>query len=188
MKKWILRASVLALAATACKKNNDPESALPPATQDGRNTGGCLVNGQPFVASRYGGDLLSTSPTGPLSGGFSVDSVFSLTLHRENNGVQESISLTFKGHRTGTYRFNGFASPPSHGYPNGILNQASFSARSGLVVDRYITDARHTGRATLTRADVQRGFSAGTFEFVAVNARDSTKTLTITSGRFDRAY
>ncbi len=188
MKKWILRASVLALAATACKKNNDPESSLPPATQEGRNTGGCLVNGQPFVASRYGGDLLSTSPTEPLYGGYLGDSVFRMSLRRENNGVKESISFSFKWNRTGTYRLDGHASPPGPGYPNGVLNEASFSARSGLVVDRYTTDARHTGHATLTRADVQRGISAGTFEFVAVNTRDSTKTLTITNGRFDRAY
>ena len=34
------------LLAAGCKKD-DPEAGLPPATQEGKNTGGFLLNGQP---------------------------------------------------------------------------------------------------------------------------------------------
>ena len=45
-------------SGTSCKKNN-PESGLPPATQEGKNTCGFLVNGKVWVASRSGFDELS---------------------------------------------------------------------------------------------------------------------------------
>jgi len=38
----------LPLLLVSCKKN-DPVSALPPETQTGANTFGCLVNGQPWT-------------------------------------------------------------------------------------------------------------------------------------------
>ena len=50
----------------------------------------------------------------------------------------------------------------------------------------YVTDAQHTGQVTLPYADMQRGISAGTFEFTAVSTNDPNKTVTITNGRFDR--
>ena len=79
MKQSSLFVLLLALAASACKKN-DPEAGLPKATQEGRNTAGCLVNGERFVAAESGGSLLN-NPTPALSGGFAFDSVYYVSLN-----------------------------------------------------------------------------------------------------------
>lgn len=67
---------LLALVA-ACKKDS-PEAGLPPATQTGANSGGCLINGERFIAKEYPGTLLS-NPIPPLGGGFAFDSVYYIT-------------------------------------------------------------------------------------------------------------
>jgi len=48
---------ITSLCFTQCKKNaTNPVDELPPATQTGANTFGCLINGQPFTP---GGSALS---------------------------------------------------------------------------------------------------------------------------------
>ena len=51
----LLLAALLGLSQ--CKKKRDPapEDQLPPATQTGANTFGCLVNGQPWTPQGYNG-------------------------------------------------------------------------------------------------------------------------------------
>jgi hypothetical protein len=54
------RSTLLLLAAllglSQCKKHDpDPLDQLPPATQTGANTFGCLVNGQPWTPQGYNG-------------------------------------------------------------------------------------------------------------------------------------
>lgn len=43
------------LCAASCKKDKASEDQLPPATQTGANTFGCLVNGKVFVPKGYDG-------------------------------------------------------------------------------------------------------------------------------------
>lgn len=91
MKQLLPFALATALALPACKKDA-PEASLPPATQVGANTGGCLINGQPFIAAEYGGGLLS-NPVPALQGGFAFDSVYYVTLNGEYQGQKGSIML-----------------------------------------------------------------------------------------------
>ena len=51
MKTILLCSLALLLSAGSCKKN--AENQLPPATQTGANTFGCLINGKPFTATRH---------------------------------------------------------------------------------------------------------------------------------------
>jgi hypothetical protein len=68
--------------------------------------------------------------------------------------------------------------------PRQVLSHATCSlARSQKV---YITSAHYIGEVVITKATTAQNPSARTFSCTAVSARDSTRTITITSGRFDR--
>lgn len=177
-----LAAMLLALSAGGCKKDG-PEAGLPAATQNGANTGGCLINGELFVATGWGGSLLS-NPTPALFGGFSFDSLYTVQLNGQLNKKNTTISLFFRSQRIGTYLFN----KNTQYYPQisarYALNHAVlYSDNAG---DIYVTNIQHTGKTVLAFANVQMGISAGAFEFTAASTFDPTKTVTITSGRFDR--
>lgn len=174
---------LLTLLATACKKD-DPEAGLPAATQTGANTGGCLINGEPFVATEYPGSILS-NPIPPLGGGFAFDSVYFVTLKGNYKGQRATIMLFLRTRVAGTYQLNQTTLYYPQGDPLRIASHATF-ATAGSAGETYVTSAQHIGKVVLTRADLRSGISAGTFEFTAASAFDPSKTVTITSGRFDR--
>ena len=49
MKKTTILFTLLAFTALTCRKEDD-DFGLPPATQTGANTFGCLVDGKPWIA------------------------------------------------------------------------------------------------------------------------------------------
>ena len=172
-----------ALLAAACKKD-DPDNGLPPATQEGKNTAGCFVNGEPFVAAGWGGSLL-TNPVAPLGGGFFYDSLYYLRIHGLYKGSNSTMTLFFRSQISGVYRFNQDTPSLSQGgMGTTTFNHATFSTANGT--DTYITNKQNTGQVALTSADRSSGISAGTFEFTAASTTDPSKTVTVTSGRFDR--
>ena len=169
---------------TMCGKKEAPDAGLPAATQNGANTGGCLINGERFVATGWGGGLLS-NPIPPLSGGFSFDSVYILRLYGQHQGRNTTVMLFFHSQQPGTYLLNQntqYYPQTTHRY---ALNHATYG-QDGAGSEVYVTSAQRTGQVVLTYADVNRGIGAGTFEFTAASTLDRTKTVTITSGRFDR--
>lgn len=174
------------LLLTTCSKKDDPEAGLPPATQEGKNTAGCLVNGERFVATGYGSGL---SRVGAMSGGFSFDSLyhieFSGTIGDKNIDISFFLRNVRRPPRTGIYLFNQTTQYYPQGTADFVLNHAtcSFSNNTGEV---YVTNSQKIGKAELTYLDYNRGISAGTFEFTAASTFDPSKTVTITSGRFDR--
>lgn len=188
MKTHLFLSLAVALLAAGCKKD-DPEAGLPPATQEGKNTGGCLVNGDRFVATGWGGSILS-NPTPPLFGGFSFDSVYYIRLagqyKGENTFITLFITLFLKNDSPGTYLLNKDTPFYPQATPSHVLSHATFGVSGGSSAEVYVTNARHTGQVVLTRADLRNGIGAGTFEFTAASTFDPTKTVTITSGRFDR--
>ena len=184
MKKSPIYPVLFALLALAACKKDAPEASLPAATQEGKNTAGCLINGQPFVAHSYGGDILSP-PTKAMQGGFYSYGFYYLSLNGKLNGQGISVTLFLHQPKLGVNAFNldtGF-------YPQ-TLPEYAFDHATYSVVDNshevYGTNARHTGQVLLTKSDKSSLISAGTFSFTAVSNKDSTKTITITNGRFDR--
>ena len=179
MKTYLLLSLAATLLAAGCKKD-DPEAGLPPATQEGKNTGGCLINGERFVAASRGGGLLS-NPTPALLGGFSFDSLYSLQLA----GPNSTLRLFFRSQKTGNYLLN----KDTQYYPRAgalyVLNHAVYSMTGSAGGEVYITSSRHTGQVSLNYASVSSGISAGTFEFTAASTTDPNKTVTVTRGRFD---
>ena len=178
----LIVSSFALLSLGACKKD-DPEAGLPPATEVGANTGGCLINGQSFVAASYGGSLLS-NPIPALQGGFYEDSLYYLTLSNKTSRGSTNVYLFFRKQVPGNYLFNKNTPTLDRAGLRYTLNYGAcfFSDTKEL----FITDAQHTGHVELTYANVSSGISAGTFEFTAASQVDPTKTITITNGRFDR--
>ena len=183
MKQSSLFGLLLALAVCACKKS-DPEASLPPATQEGKNTAGCLVNGERFVAAESGGSLLS-NPTPALSGGFAFGSVYYVSLNGTYQGRRATILLFLRTRVAGTYPLNQTTQYYPQGDPLQIFSHATVTL-AGSGGETYVTTAQHTGQVVLTRADLHSGVSAGTFEFTAASTFDPRKTVTVTKGRFDR--
>ncbi len=175
---------VLGLLVVGCKKDA-PEAGLPPATQVGANTGGCLINGERFVATGWGSNNILSNAVPPLFGGFSFDSLYVIELNGQFKGQNTSVKLFFRSQKAGTYNLNKNTQPYPQRTALYALNHATYEA-SGAQSEVYVTSARYTGQVQLTYANVQQGLSAGTFEFTAASQADPSKTVSITSGRFDR--
>jgi hypothetical protein len=173
---------LLVFVLTACKKD-DPAANLPAPTQEGRNTAGCFIDGHAFIAASYGGGILS-APLPALSGGFAFDSSYHVVMRGQVNGERVEVMLFLQGRQPGAYLLNRTTPYYPQATPRHVLSHATYTlARSQEV---YVTTAHHTGEVVLTTATSAQRPSAGTFSFAAVSTRDSTKTVTITSGRFDR--
>ncbi|MDQ6482154.1 DUF6252 family protein [Dyadobacter sp. LHD-138] len=159
----------------ACDKG--PE--LTPATQDGKNTFSCKVNGKVWIpkgSSSLGGTIK------PIYGGFlwnvvtdSVDISIGAYL---TNSYDDQLDLYLKSFKLGVHRLN--QKTLSEGATLNPKNYGLFRAANGR---SYITSEINTGWINLTKADTISGIIAGTFEFTA--ASGSGEIVKITEGRFD---
>ena len=178
---------LLALAGSSCKKD-DPQARLPAATHEGRNTAGCLINGEPFVATGWGSGPV-TVPA--ISGGFAFDSAYYLRLNGKLKNQNVTVSLfvanaprTSNQSLTKVYLFNKDTPYYPQASPRDCLNHAIVEYSDGSN-ELYGTDAQHTGKVELTHVELSHSMAAGTFEFTAGSRLDPTKTFTVTNGRFD---
>ena len=179
------------LLAASCKKD-DPEAGLPPATQEGKNTAGCLINGQPFVASGFGS---GPGRVAGLGGGFAYDSAYYLRLNGKLGGQDRSLHIYLRSipncksnSLIRTYLLNEISTYMPVATPTQCRSYGAFFSNdnSGEV---YITDNIHMGKVDfvfVNLTDLNRPITAGTFEFTAVSSLDPNKTVRVTSGRFDR--
>jgi hypothetical protein len=165
---------------TQCKKNStNPIDQLPPSTQTGANTFGCLINGQAFTpggSSLSGPDLagiyqylISGTPNGYT---FAIDGS-----NKSNpcniTGVGfgfDSVSIS-----TGTYplRFR------KNGQGGGGYRLLQCNAADVLL---YTNDSIG-GQLTITRFDLSNQIASGTFWFDVLD--NNGDTIKITDGRFD---
>jgi hypothetical protein len=165
-------ASLLIALINACKKQNiDPLSQLPPATQTGARTFGCLVNGQAFVAkgtSIYDPVGISEYYNGRtfnIKGGHknSDGSITGLDIDIDSVNLVVGQTYTIKLN-SGKRKGDGFGRYSYFGTNNNIYN----------------TNDVVSGEVTITSL---ANATAGTFYFNAVN--DKGDTVKITNGRFD---
>ena len=158
--------------AVGCKKNEI--DALPPETQVGANTFGCLVNGKAWVPKKGG---LFTDP--------SLLGVYALVGNRRNLWIQatntDGLGLDFWVENplvTGEYPLQ---------YTTGIYPTVYLPRSYGLYYQSgasYMTTSQYAGKVAITRTDTIKGIISGTFEFAGYNAKTG-QTVTITQGRFD---
>lgn len=179
MKKTLLPLLLLLCWLPACDKNPDPEppqteeDKLPPATQEGKMTFGCLVDGKAWIPK---GSLLypGIQPTyNEITGLWGIYAKKDLPV-----GLQ-SVLVSGEGLQilsSGTY--------------NLTLNESTYSdttttcsgSPSGLKKYKSIN-----GILEITRLDISMGIISGLFSFDAYS-QECQDTVKITKGRFDIKY
>ncbi len=177
MKTTIL-ISLLILFNTSCKDDDNapenPVDALPPATQIGAHTFGCLVDGKPFFPDKFGNGTPSAfyqfvrgKHTSVIRGGRRNESP-SLSI-----GIQalDVDPITTREYVLGT---------ENSGFFSGF-----FLLDGGLELRAWTLDSK-PGRLTITRFDEQEFIISGTFEFTVLD--NDGKEIKITDGRFDVKY
>ena len=169
---------VALLGLSKCKKNDaDPTSQLPPATQTGANTFGCLVNGQPWTPSGNDGLPNSVALYDP---GINTPSGAQLNIETYRVGAPETSITLYCGPITPQKRTFSIGIPLNRP----PLAEATGCYEGGSVSFCNSSLAYITGQIVLTRMDEQAGIVAGTFWFTAVRM-GSSDTLKVTQGRFD---
>jgi hypothetical protein len=173
------------LSGMQCEKDqNIPEiDKLPPATQTGANTFGCMVDGKAFLPRRKG-----WFPNGPvllaqyqyLTDNGQTGNYFALTADDQKTYANEirGISLTA---RCVDLEVKTYVLDEDHtlfklagGYE--ILDES-------LKFNTFTTDLINKGELTITRFDDVNQIMSGTFWFDAVN--DKGEKVEVREGRFD---
>ncbi|GAA3932842.1 hypothetical protein [Hymenobacter algoricola] len=172
------------LSISACKKDKNDPNGLPPATQEGKNTAGFLLDGQPWLPE-WKTNLSVNSP---------VDASWQRTVKgrslrfgftRQNDSESNHLDF-FVPHirQTGTFELNQPASPTL-----GDRNPAyGIYVMAKEVPDRlFLTSPTATGTLTVTRFDTVAHIVSGTFE-LTVQEGKSQETHSVTEGRFDLRF
>ncbi|OBX26570.1 hypothetical protein LX77_00850 [Gelidibacter algens] len=163
------------LTFTSCNNDDDdaptdPIDQLPPMTQTGENTFGCLVNGKLFVVTNntkqvavYQGGGLSIGGEKDLNGFFSEVSMFI-----SETSIGEMII------ENENYILNN----------NSLMKGQYYNDEENCF---YFTNQSHTGFLKITKLDKINFIVSGSFEFQSVS-EDCTDSIKITDGRFDLKY
>ena len=168
------------LSLLCCCKNDDdggrtdPIDQLPPATQTGEQTFGCLINGEPFVPPSFG----SNAPNAFYQ---FVDGAYTLGISAGTGGGSELESVL-----VGALDINEIIES----------NYQLKSEQSGNFLGKYligggiqlsaVTTDENPGLLIITNFDNSNFIISGTFEFTVLD--DENNEINITNGRFDLNY
>jgi len=170
MKSLYLYIILLLLVCAACKDGAlAPKEELPPATQEGKNTIGFLVDGKKWIPK--GGFNF------PAMNGYYEDNkhYFYLRANRKGIGVNQSFGIDMtKIEKIAEYRLINDDS--------NIISAFYYDEERG----EFRTDSLYNGSLKITNLDVSGRIISGTFHFDAIN--DSGEIVEIRVGRFDLKY
>lgn len=177
----ILIASLAIMASCKKEKNLQDELAkLPPASQTGANTFGCLVNGKAWVAQNQDCFLLC-DPSFKLY----YDYGFGGNIH---------IQAIFKNSKINMDQYIGFGMDSTNSRTSffyldfkqhmGFTYKNSHAGTDCKVIKSLYNEIAAYGIITLTRYDLQSGIISGTFEFTLT--KPGCDTIKVTNGRFDK--
>ena len=180
---WLLIIALCSIFA-ACKKVKEPPtelSKLPPATQTGANTFGCLVNGKAWVAQRNDCSIFC-SPSFKIyydgsNGGYL--GIEALIIDIKNN-IDERFDIVFDSSNLKLIHPIRISNPlTTSSFKNfiGVSNCSKYEHYSDSSVI-------HIGNVIMTRYDLPNGIFSGTFEFTLT--KPGCETLNVTDGRFDK--
>jgi hypothetical protein len=171
------------LLSFQCRKHHDkPEiEKLPPETQTGAQTFGCLINGKTF------------KPKGPSLSPI-LSSYYQHTYYPSESGYVFQVAALDNSHGSNKYSVvllldsvrletnkTIVLKKMGHGFSNGTYYVGT---TGGLNV--YYTNEKTGGSVTFTRFDTVQQIASGTFWFNAVDEKGDT--VKITDGRFDVHY
>lgn len=167
------------LTTLSCCNNDDdqptnPIDQLPPATQTGEQTFGCLINGEPFVPPRFGSNAPSVFYQ-------FVDGAYTLGISARRGGGPELKSINL-----------GCLDMPLIDETNYTLLEfetgnyfAEYRIGAGVVFEGSSSSST-PGILTITNFDEENFIISGTFEFSIID--NNGTTINITNGRFDLNY
>jgi hypothetical protein len=149
----------------------EDEGRLPPITTEGRNTLGCLVNGEVWLPLRSfaQGGIYSELQVG-------VDTV-GVNIYGDNAKSDDGITISF------------FDSPTLQTDLNYDLTNPGFHVEYSKNADKIVCfyDSVLSGNVKLLKFDTNNQIISGTFEF-KVYSIACNGTVTVSEGRFDVLY
>jgi hypothetical protein len=178
MKLLKLLCIAFLLVSTNCKKDDDGTKTaleqLPPATQTGAQTFGCLIDGKPFIPDNFG--------SGRPSAFYQfVGGAYTSVIKGARRNDEPSISISI-----GALDIEGFSEQE---YLLTIEQSENFYGLylldGGIVLDAS-TNISKPGKLNITRFDDKAFIISGTFEFTVLD--NDGKEIKITDGRFDLNY
>lgn len=167
----------LMLFSSSCSKKencDDPIDCLPPITQTGSNTAGCLVNGKVLVP---GGQGINTGSVLKAQYRYSGDndSVFGLSIRDLTSGGSKMMLIRIRNKELiegEIYELRG----------EGSNSFGSYNDR----FNGFVTNDNHSGELVISNIDTENHIVSGTFWFDAVN--NDGEIIEIRNGRFDVVY
>ena len=184
MRKQLLlpMLSLLLLSRCGLFNKKDPEPQLPPATQTGANTFGCLVNGEVWLpegrTSTFAPNMEINYEPSFRGGSLSIGG------YRYRKGEVDQILAvgvdSVPKYRASSYRLQCVIKEPYRDgggatYIDAIRNCEYYCNRDGAVL--------LNGICLITKLDLQAKIVSGTFAFTL--AKPGCDTVKITQGRFD---
>ena len=171
---------VAALFCIGCSDNENLQDQLPPITQTGANTFGCVINGEVLIPK----DGIGVPLLRGLEVGIEPNNNFyiSSTNLMDTNGLYIYIyinNLTSSGiyniELSEGLSINHFTPNYPHVFCSGNNNSQRSVYHSNT----------NSGTITITRFDPTNHIVSGTFELTAFNKNNPNETIEITEGRFD---
>lgn len=169
---------ILGLALnTSCNNDDDqvqnPIDRLPPATQTGEHTFGCLINGEAFIPDNFGRGR-------PNAFYQFVDGAYTLGISA-SNGSDKLTTVSFVGLDVNQVNVGNYI----------LQNEDSrnffgkYLIGGGLIL-RSTTSNERPGKLSITNFDPENFIISGTFEFTVFD--NEGNEIKITDGRFDMLY
>jgi hypothetical protein len=168
------------LASNHCRKDPTSNAKLPPATQEGRNTVGFMIDDEvwvPYYECRFMGD-----PCGEISarygefGGAAPDAI-DFQFIRQRDGKLSALTISSSGSGTVTTTGN-------------KIDSISIEFQDETLVG-YIpifTGPLSGSKFIITKFDPQNQIISGEFTFDLIEQNGSGKIITLKDGRFDFSF
>jgi len=172
-KKAQFYISLLFLVAilSSCKDEPiQPIDMLPPATNEGKNTFGCLIDGEAFIGN-------AGWPAFDVSATFNTDSKrFALQGVETNNDLNSSLGFIF-------YLNDGVGKYPYEF--SGTTSKCFYTHDPTFGCNFYYHNPDNPGSVSVTYFDTLNRIASGTFEMDLINNSCDKTLMLVRDGRFD---
>jgi len=175
---WLLAIACSPIFA-GCKKDKTDEEQLPPITQTGANTFGCLINGKIYTPKGFEQNKPNFRVI--VDPGFNDGSLGIITFNKDDN-------------HTSNVSFGSDSIRQIGNYPVYLNSRSSFNYSQEVNGNQVcLTIGKHTSSASgfisITRYDLTNRIISGEFEFHFSNPDCGIgEPIHITQGRFDKKF
>ncbi len=175
MKKILIFICILtSFCFVKCEKDRTDVTGLPPATQEGKNTLGFLLNGEPWIPQGVRGTANLSIDYDP---GYN-QGIFSIVAYNFSIPISEQFIIGLKD------SLNFMNAPIILNLSRESLYSISYNTPCGYFNQR--SDVSSSGSLTITKLDKLNHIISGKFN--ATLSKNGCPTIQITEGRFDMRY